>query len=184
MKVTTIGIDLAKSIFQVHGVDGSGKTALQKRLRRKQVLPFFAQVPPCLIGMEACSSAHYWDRELEKLGHRVRLMAPYFVKPYVKANKTDVADAEAICEAVTRPSMRFVPIKSIDQHTVLSLHRADNSYSPSSRQAVKASTSEFHQGQRLYASFKVRIYGCNLLTCHRRLTAWQNGGDHLCVKTL
>lgn len=148
MKVTTIGIDLAKSIFQVHGVDGSGKTALQKRLRRKQVLPFFAQVPACLIGMEACSSAHYWARELEKLGHRVRLMAPQFVKPYVKANKTDVADAEAICEAVTRPSMRFVPIKSIDQHTVLSLHRARSGF-------VKSRTALANQIRGLLGEFGI-----------------------------
>ena len=124
MNITTIGVDLAKSVFQVHGVDKLGKTVIQKRLRRSRVLEFFIQLPPCLIGMEACGSAHYWARKLREQGHEVKLMAPQFVKPYVKANKTDAADAEAICEAVTRPTMRFVPIKSVDQHAVLSLHRA------------------------------------------------------------
>jgi transposase len=124
MKITTIGVDLAKSVFQVHGVDGSGKAAVRKRLRRNQVLPFFVQLPECLIGMEACSGAHYWARELQKFGHTVKLMAPQFVKPCVKANKTDAADAEAICEAVTRPTMRFVPIKSIEQQAVL--HSSDS----------------------------------------------------------
>lgn len=150
MKITTIGVDLAKSVFQVHGVDANGRVALQKRLRRKQVLPFFAQAPACLIGMEACSSAHYWARELEKLGHSVRLMAPQFVKPYVKANKTDAADAEAICEAVTRPTMRFVPIKSVDQHTVLSLHRARAGF-------VKSRTAQANQIRGLLGEFGIAL---------------------------
>jgi len=150
MKITTIGFDLAKSVFQVHGVDGSGKAVLQKRLRRKQVLAFFAQVPACLIGMEASSSAHYWARELQKLDHTVRLMAPQFVKPYVKANKTDAADAEAICEAVTRPTMRFVPIKSIDQHTVLSLHRARTGF-------VKSRTAQANQIRGLLGEFGIAL---------------------------
>jgi len=124
MKLTTVGIDLAKSVFQVHGVDERGNTVLRKQLRRNQVLAFFARQERCRIGMEACAGAHYWARQLTTLGHEVRLIAPQFVKPYVKANKTDAADAEAICEAVTRPSMRFVPIKSEEQQTVLSLHRA------------------------------------------------------------
>lgn len=124
MKLTTVGIDLAKSVFQVHGVDARGNTVLRKQLRRNQVTAFFARQERCLIGMEACAGAHHWARELMALGHAVRLIAPQFVKPFVKANKTDAADAEAICEAVTRPSMRFVPVKSIEQQTVLSLHRA------------------------------------------------------------
>jgi transposase len=124
MKVSAVGIDLAKRAFQVHGVDARGKAVLRKQLRRNQVLAFFARQERCLIGMEACAGAHYWARELTALGHEVRLMAPQFVKPYVKANKTDAADAEAICEAVMRPSMRFVPIKTVDQQAVLSLHRA------------------------------------------------------------
>ena len=123
MEISTIGLDLAKSIFQVHAVDASGEIVVRKALRRAQVLPFFAKLPPCLIGMEACGTSHHWARELTKLGHEVRLMPPAYVKPYVKRGKTDAADAEAICEAVTRPSMRFVPIKSREQQAALSLHR-------------------------------------------------------------
>jgi transposase len=123
MQVTITGIDLAKNVFQLHGVDGSGKVILRRTLRRSQVLPFFAGLAPCLIGMEACSSAHYWARELGALGHTVKLMPPSYVKPYVKRGKNDVADAEAICEAVTRPTMRFVPVKSPEQQAVLMLHR-------------------------------------------------------------
>jgi transposase len=148
MNVTTIGIDLAKSIFQVHGVDKRGKVMIQKRLRRSKVLAFFVQLPPCLIGMEACSSAHYWARKLREQGHEVKLMAPQFVKPYVKANKTDAADAEAICEAVTRPTMRFVPIKSIDQHAVLSLHRARSGF-------VKSRTAQANQIRGLLGEFGI-----------------------------
>jgi hypothetical protein len=110
MKITTVGIDLAKSVFQVHAVDERGRAVLRKQLRRDQMTAFFAKLPPCLIGMEACASAHHWARTLQRFGHTVRLMAPQFVKPYVKTNKNDVADAEAICEAVGRPNMRFVRI--------------------------------------------------------------------------
>jgi transposase len=123
MKVTTIGVDLAKEVFGLHGVDGEGRVALRKRLVRSRLLEFMSKLPPCLVGMEACSSAHYWARKIEQLGHRVRLMSPRFVKPYRKSDKNDANDAEAICEAVTRPSMRFVPIKSEAQHEVLALHR-------------------------------------------------------------
>ena len=115
MKVTTVGIDLAKNVFQVHGVNERGKPVLKKQLKRHQVLEFFANMPQCLIGMEACGSAHHWARRLQALGHTVKLMAPQFVKPYVKTNKNDAADAEAICEAVARPNMRFVPIKNVEQ---------------------------------------------------------------------
>src|ERR1700676_4042998 len=123
MKVTTIGIDLAKDVFGLHGVDGQGRVAFKKRLVRSRLLEFMSQLPRCLVGLEACSSAHYWARKIERLGHRVRLMSPRFVKPYRKSDKNDANDAEAICEAVTRASMRFVPIKSEAQHEVQALHR-------------------------------------------------------------
>jgi transposase len=124
MHVTTIGIDLAKSVFQLHGIDDEGAVMFRKKLRRSGVLDFLRDLPPCLIGMEACASAHFWGREIKALGHDVRLIPPVYVKPYVKRQKNDAADAEAICEAVTRPTMRFVAIKSIDQQGVLMLHRA------------------------------------------------------------
>ncbi len=122
-EVITIGVDLAKSVFQVHGVDAEGGVVVRRQLRRGQVLPFFKKQRPCLVGMEACATSHHWAREIEALGHAVRLMAPRYVKPYVKRNKNDMADAEAICEAVTRPTMRFVPIKTPEQQSVLMLHR-------------------------------------------------------------
>ncbi|SDL38937.1 Transposase [Aliiruegeria lutimaris] len=111
-EITTVGVDLAKSVFQVHAVDGEGAVVLRRQFRRNQMLEFFQRLAPCLIGMEACAGAHHWGRELGRLGHNVRLMPPSYVKPYVRRGKTDHADAEAICEAVTRPSMRFVPVKS------------------------------------------------------------------------
>ena len=120
--ITTIGLDLAKNVFQVHAVDVAGSVVLRKRLRRGQVLAFFAGLPPCLIGLEACATAHHWARELIALGHETRLMPPSYVKAYVKRNKHDVADAEAICEAVRRPSMRFVPLKTAEQQSAL-MHR-------------------------------------------------------------
>jgi transposase len=124
MNITQVGIDLAKLVFQVHGVDARGKVLLRKQLKRHQIVAFFAQMPPCLVGMEACGGAHFWARKLTALGHTVKLIAPQFVKPYVKTNKNDAADAEAICEAVGRPSMRFVPIKNTEQQALLGLHRA------------------------------------------------------------
>ena len=123
MKITTIGLDLAKNVFQIHGVDATGQVVVRKSLRRSQMLPFFAKLPPCLVGIEACGTSHHWARELIKLGHEVRLMPPAYVKPYVKRGKTDAADAEAVCEAVTRPTMRFVPVKSAEQQAALSMHR-------------------------------------------------------------
>jgi transposase len=123
MNITTIGIDIAKRIFQIHGVNANGKTVLKKKLMRDQVLNFMSNLPKCLVGIEACGSSNHWARELIKLGHEVKLIAPQFVKPYVKTNKNDQADAEAICEAVNRPNMRFVAIKSIEQQDILSLHR-------------------------------------------------------------
>src|SRR5206468_11405635 len=123
MQITTIGLDIAKNVFQVHGIDSNEKVVVRKQLRRSQVPAFFKTLPPCLVGMEACATAHYWARELTKLGHRVRLMPAKDVKAYVKRNKNDAADAEAICEAVRRPTMRFVQIKSTEQQGRLMLHR-------------------------------------------------------------
>lgn len=123
MKIIRIGLDLAKHVFQVHGVDAQGKTGLRRQLRRHQILEFFRKQSTCLIGMEACASAHYWARTLMALGHEVKLIAPQFVKPYVKGNKNDANDAEAICEAVGRPNMRFVPVKTIEQQDIQALHR-------------------------------------------------------------
>ena len=123
MEITTVGIDLAKNVFQVHAVSRSGEVIVRRALRRAQVIPFFAKLPSCLIGMEACGTSHHWARALVALGHEVRLMPPAYVKPYVKRGKTDAGDAEAICEAVTRPTMRFVPIKSVEQQAALALHR-------------------------------------------------------------
>ena len=123
MEITTIGIDVAKDVFGVHGVDGRGQVTMRKRLVRKHLLEFMSKLPACLVGLEACTSAHYWARELGQLGHRVKLMSPRFVKPYRKSEKNDANDAEAICEAVARPSMRFVPIKSAAQQDLQALHR-------------------------------------------------------------
>ena len=123
-EVSTIGLDIAKSVFQVHGVDSSGAVVIGKRVSRLKLLEFFAALQPCLVGIEACPSAHYWGRELQALGHTVRLMPPSYVKAYLKRSKNDVNDAAAICEAVTRPSMRFVPIKTKEQQAALMLHRA------------------------------------------------------------
>lgn len=150
MKITTVGLDLAKAVFQVHGVDEHGKAVVRKQLKRKDVLSYFAQLPPCLIGMEACGGAHHWARKLKELGHEVRLMAPQFVRPYVKTNKSDRNDAEAICEAVSRPNMRFVPVKSPEMQAVLALHRA--------RQAmVKVRTAQANQIRGLVAEFGIVI---------------------------
>lgn len=150
MKITTIGIDLAKNLFQVHGVDEHGKVLLKKQFKRDLMIPFFANLSPCLIGMEACGSAHYWANKLQEYGHTVKLMAPQFVKPYVKTNKNDAADAEAICEAVTRPTMRFVPIKNGEQLAVLALHRARQGF-------VKARTAQANQIRGLLAEHGVII---------------------------
>ena len=151
MNVTTVGIDLAKSVFQVHGADARGRPLLRRQLRREQVAEFFANLPPCLVGMEACSGAHHWARKLESLGHTVRLMAPQFVRPYVKSGKkNDAADAEAICEAVTRPTMRFVPVKNVEQQAVLALHRVRQGL-------VKARTAQANQIRGLMAEYGIVV---------------------------
>ena len=146
MKITTIGIDLAKNVFQVHGVDERGKTVLKKQVKRDQMAAFFAKLPMCLIGMEAYCSAHHWARKRQGFGPTVRLMGPQFVKPYVKTNKNDVADAEAICEAVSRSNMRFVPVKSVEQQAVLALHRGRQGF-------VKARTAQVNQVRSLLGEF-------------------------------
>lgn len=150
MKITIVGIDLAKHVFQLHGVDERGKTVLKKQLKRDQMAGFFANLSPCLIGMEACASAHHWGRKLQAMGHTVRLIAPQFVKPYVKTNKNDAADAEAICEAVGRPHMRFVPLKTVEQQSVLALHRARQGF-------VRARTAQANQIRGLLAEFGLII---------------------------
>lgn len=123
MQITTIGVDLAKHVFQLHGVGPDGRVVLRQKLRRCQVMTFFAKLPPCLVAMEACATAHHWGRELTALGHEVRLMPAHYVKAYLKRGKNDAADAEAICEAVARPTMRFVAIKTREQQAVLVMHR-------------------------------------------------------------
>src|SRR5674476_1685336 len=150
MKITTIGIDLAKEVFQVHGVDVHGKAMLRKQLRRSEMAKFFANLEPCLIGMEACGSSHHWARKLGEFGHTVRLMSPQFVKPYVKTNKNDMADAEAICEAVSRPNMRFVAMKTVEQQAILSVHRARQGF-------VKARTAQGNQIRGLLSEFGIVI---------------------------
>src|SRR5512147_336276 len=124
--ITTVGLDIAKSVFQVHGVDAQGEVLIRRRLKRRYVLAFFQKLPSCLVGIEACASSHHWSRELKALGHTVRLMPPAYVKPYVKRHKNDMTDAEAICEAVTRANMRFVPTKTPEQQSCLMLHRTRN----------------------------------------------------------
>jgi transposase len=121
--VTTIGLDIAKSVFQVHGADAEGNVIIRRKLKRRYIVAFFQKLPPCLVGIEACASSHHWSRELQALGHTVRLMPPAYVKPYVKRHKNDAADAEAICEAVTRANMRFVETKTPEQQSCLMLHR-------------------------------------------------------------
>jgi len=150
MKLTTIGLDLAKTVFQVHGADEKRKAVLKKQLKRTQMLPFFANLAPCRIGMEACGSAHYWARKLQALGHTVQLIAPQYVKPFVKRNKNDAADAEAICEAMMRPNMPTVPIKNASQQAILSIHRARQGF-------VKARTAQANQIRGLLAEFGIVI---------------------------
>ena len=145
-RVTTIGLDIAKSVFQVHAVDAAGKVVIRRQLKRRYVLAFFEKLPPCLIGIEACASSHHWSRELQALGHSVRLMPPAYVKPYVKRQKNDATDAEAICEAVTRANMRFVETKTADQQSGLVLHRTRHlcmRQQTSAINAIRAHLAEF-----------------------------------------
>src|SRR6188472_1594298 len=144
--VTTIGLDIAKSVFQVHGVDAEGNVLIRRKLKRRSVLAFFQKLSPCLVGIEACASSHHWSRELKRLGHTVRLMPPAYVKPYVKRQKNDATDAEAICEAVRRPTMRFVETKTPEQQSCLMLHRARHLFirqQTSLINAIRAHLAEF-----------------------------------------
>jgi transposase len=161
MNIKRVGIDLAKQVFQVHGVDYQGKVVLRKQLRRNQMLSFFATLPPCLIGMEACGGAHYWARELQKLGHTVKLMAAQFVKPYVKSNKNDANDAEAICEAVGRPTMRFVSVKTIAQQDLQAIHRIRS-------EVVRQRTAKVNQIRGLLAEYGI-VVGRHVATLRRAL---------------
>lgn len=145
-EVTTVGLDIAKSVFQVHGIDAAGEVIVRRRLSRARMLPFFAKLPRCVVGIEACNTSHHWARELIALGHDVRLMPAQYVKPYVKRGKNDAADAEAICEAVTRPTMRFVAVKTPEQQSVMMLHRVRLMLSRQRTQltnAMRAHMSEF-----------------------------------------
>src|SRR5512140_392621 len=150
MKITTMGIDLAKAVFQIHGVGERGKVAVRKQLKRSEMSSYFANLETCLIGMEACGSAHHWARKLQGFGHTVKLMSPQFVKPYVKTNKNDMADAEAICEAVSRPNMRYVPMKTVEQQAILSVHRARAGF-------VKTRTAQANQIRGLLSEFGIVI---------------------------
>ena len=144
--ITTIGLDIAKSVFQVHGVDADGNVVIRRQLKRRYVLAFFQKLPPCLVGIEACASSHHWSRELQALGHTVRLMPPAYVKPYVKRHKNDATDAEAICEAVTRTNMRFVATKTPEQQSWLTLHRTRHLFirqQTSVINAIRAHLAEF-----------------------------------------
>ena len=144
--ISTIGLDIAKSVFQVHGVDSDGLVVIRRQLKRRYVLAFFEKLPPCLVGIEACASSHHWSRELQALGHKVRLMPPAYVKPYVKRQKNDMADAEAICEAATRANMRFVPTKTPEQQSGLVLHRTRHLFirqQTSVINAIRAHLAEF-----------------------------------------
>ena len=161
MNNTTIGLDIAKNVFQVHGVDAKGNVVLLKVLKRWQVLEFFANRAPSLIGMEACAGAHYWARELRNQGHEVRLMSPQFVKPYVKGNKNDANDAEAICEAVGRPNMRFVPVKSAEQQDLLALHRVRSGL-------VKERTAQANRLRGLLGEYGI-VIGKGLAQLRKRL---------------
>src|SRR5512139_1733777 len=144
--ITTIGLDIAKSVFQVHRVDAAGQVVIRRQLKRRYVLAFFEKLPPCLVGIEACASSHHWSRELQALGHTVRLMPPAYVKPYVKRQKNDATDAEAICEAVTRPNMRFVATKTPEQQSCMTLHRTRHLFirqQTSVINAIRAHLAEF-----------------------------------------
>jgi transposase len=161
MNITTIGVDLAKRVFQVHGVDERGKTVLRKVLKRAEVMSFFARLVPCVVGMEACGSAHFWGRKLSELGHTVKLMAPQFVKPYVKSNKNDARDAEAICEAVSRPNMRFVALKTTEQQALIAIHRARQGF-------VSARTAQSNQLRGLLSEFGI-VMPKGISTLQRRM---------------
>ena len=166
--VKVLGIDLAKEVFHLHGMDARGHVVLRKRLRRKEMASWMVNLPPCLVGMEACAGSHHWARKFRDMGHDVRLMSPQFVKPYVKSNKNDEADAEAICEAVQRPTMRFVPIKSVEQQDVQSLHRARD-------MAIGQRTSLINQIRGLLHEYGMDCRGSRIGESAQGV-AWGSGG--------
>ncbi len=171
MKLKRIGVDLAKSVFQIHGVDSHEQAVVKKRLKRSQLLDFFRQIEPCIVAMEACGSAHYWARELRKLGHQVRLIAPQFVKPYVKGSKNDANDAEAICEAASRPTMRYVAIKTADQQAGQAFHRIR-------RRLVKARTALVNEIRGLLAEFGIVMPTKGVAACRRLLVGVMEDGEN------
>ncbi len=171
MKLKRVGVDLAKSVFQVHGVDSHERVAVKKRLKRKEMLGFFRQIEPCVVAMEACGSAHYWARELEKLGHHTRIISPQFVKPYVKGGKNDANDAEAICEAASRPTMRYVATKTAEQQAGQALHRVR-------RRLVKARTSLVNEIRGLLAEFGIIMPTKGISACRRLLADVMEDGEN------
>lgn len=171
MKLKRIGVDLAKSVFQIHGVDSHEQAAVKKRLRRSQMLGFFRQIEPCIVAMEACGSAHYWARELEKLGHQARIISPQFVKPYVKGGKNDANDAEAICEAASRPTMRYVAIKTAEQQSGQALHRVR-------RRLVKARTALVNEIRGLLSEFGIVTPTKGVSACRRMLAYVMEDGKN------
>jgi transposase len=171
MKIKRIGVDLAKSVFQVHGVDSHEQGAVKKRLKRKEMLNFFRNMEPCIVAMEACGSAHYWSRELEKLGHQVRLIAPQFVKPYVKGGKNDANDAEAICEAASRPTMRYIAIKTAEQQAGQALHRVR-------RRLIKARTALVNEIRGLLSEFGIIMPTKGVPACRRLLAGVMEDGEN------
>lgn len=171
MKLKRIGIDLAKSVFQVHGVDSHEQVTLKKRLKRNEMLDCFRQIEPCIIAMEACGSAHYWARELEKLGHQTKLIAPQFVKPYVKSGKNDANDAEAICEAASRPTMRYVTVKTAEQQAGQALHRVRS-------RLVKARTALVNEIRGLLSEFGIIMPTKGVPACRRLLAEALEDGEN------
>jgi transposase len=178
--VTTIGLDIAKSVFQVHGVDAEGNVIV-RQLKRRYVLAFFQKVPPCLVGIEACASSHHWSRELQALGHTVRLMPPAYVKPYVKRQKNDAADAEAICEAVSRPNMRFVETKTPEQQSCLMLHRMRHLFIRQQTaviNAIRAHLAEFAR-RPVAPNGVVRAHTVCERRRRMRVSVWRLSGDEI-----
>jgi transposase len=171
MKLKRIGVDLAKSVFQVHGVDSHERVKLRKQLKRSQMLDFFRQIEPCIVAMEACGSAHYWGRELSKLGHDVRLISPQFVKPYVKSGKNDANDAEAICEAASRPNMRYVALKTGEQQAGQALHRVRS-------RLVKARTALVNEIRGLLSEFGLIMPVKGVAACRRLLAEVLEDGEN------
>ena len=185
MQITTVGLDIAKLVFQVHGVDAEGNVVMRRRLSRGQVRHFFAALSPCLVGIEACGTAHYWARELQALGHDVRLMPAHYVKPYVKRQKNDAADAEAICEAVTRPSMRFVPVKTPQAQALALIHRIRTQFveqRTAMLNALRAGLAEFGiiaaQG---HAPFLIVVGNIQRVSHARPLTTLKSGHQILLI---